>query len=77
MRQELRSSDVFPRMDLAQMLQAISDTNERSAAALPDDPCVRAYRAGFAAAVSAMSVAIGAQEYVQPVRRLTVGEVRP
>lgn len=72
MRQEIRSSDVFLKMDLVAMLQAISDTNDRLAAAFPDDPGVRAYRAGFAAAVSAMATAIGAQEHMQPAPRLTV-----
>ena len=70
MRQEIRSSDVFLKLDLVAMLQAISDTNERLAAAFPDDPGVTMYRAGFAAAVAAMATAIGAVDYVQPVRRL-------
>lgn len=69
MRQQIRSSDVFLRMDLAQMMQAILDANERLATAFPYDSGVQSYRAGFISAVMAMAVAIGAQDHVRPAQQ--------
>lgn len=61
---EVRGRDAFLKTDLAAMLQAVLDTNEQLAGAFPLDHGVQMYRAGFAAAVQAMAVAIGAERAV-------------
>ena len=57
MRQEIRSSDVFLKEDVRCMLQAILATNEELARQFADSQ-VQTYRHGFAAAITAVAVAM-------------------
>ena len=62
MRQEIRSSDVFLKTDLVNTLQAMLGTARHMAATLPPSLQTAAYAAGYEAAITAMLVAIGAQD---------------
>ena len=67
MRQDIRSSDVFLKLDLANMLIAQLGSVEGMAAAVPASGQAAAYAAGYRAAIVAALVSIGATEHAHAV----------
>ena len=67
MAQEIRSSDVFLKIDLANMLIAQLGSVEGMAATVPPSGQAQAYAAGYRAAIVAALVSIGATDHARAV----------